>query len=121
MSLNQLHKAIDHAQNHYPELPDSPTEADMIPWRRRIDEIDQEILRLLNERARCANVIGYIKKKLGLPVYVPEREEEVLRNVLAANEGPLSNEAVRRLFERVIDETRALERQKYQDLPPEVE
>jgi chorismate mutase len=52
---------------------------------------------------------------------VPEREEEVLRNVLAANEGPLSNEAVRRLFERVIDETRALERQKYQDLPPEAE
>lgn len=49
---------------------------------------------------------------------MPEREEEVLRNVLTANEGPLSNDAVRRLFERIIDETRSLERQKYQDPTP---
>jgi len=118
MPLEFLHHALDHAQNHKPELPESPTEADMIPWRQCIDAIDLVILRLLNERARCANYIGYIKKKLGLPIYVPEREDEVLRNVLSANEGPLSNEAVRRLFERIIDETRSLERQKYQDPMP---
>lgn len=86
----------------------------MEPWRQRIDEIDRTVLRLLNERAHCANVIGSIKKKLGMPVYVPSREEEVLQNVCASNEGPLPEEAVRRLFERVIDETRSLERRIYQ-------
>lgn len=86
----------------------------MEPWRKRIDEIDRAVLKLLNERAICANAIGGIKKKLGMPVYVPTREEEVLRNVCAVNEGPLPSEAVRRLFERVIDETRSLERRNYQ-------
>lgn len=89
----------------------------MEPWRQRIDEIDRTVLRLLNERAQCANVIGSIKKKLGMPVYVPSREEDVLRNVCESNEGPLTEEAVRRLFERVIDETRSLERRMYQAPP----
>lgn len=66
MSLECLQHALDRVQNHRPELPESPTEADMIPWRQRIDAIDLVILRLLNERARCANYIGYIKKKAGL-------------------------------------------------------
>lgn len=95
-------------------VPDDPTSEDMEPWRERIDEIDRTVLRLLNERAQCANVIGAIKKKLGMPVYVPSREEQVLRNVCDANEGPLPADSVRRLFERVIDETRSLERHMYQ-------
>ena len=69
----------------------------------------------MNERVTCANVIGAIKKKLAMPVYVPSREEEVIRNAIAGNAGPLSDAAVRRLFERVIDETRSLERHRYQD------
>ena len=97
------------------ELPDVPTEDDLKPWRHRIDALDRAILALMNERIECAHVIGQIKKKIGLPVYVPSREEEVLRNVVEANEGPLTAAAARRLFERVIDETRSLERQTYQD------
>lgn len=89
----------------------------MDPWRRRIDEIDREVLALLNERAYCANAIGAVKKALGMPIYVPSREEDVLRNVCAANQGPLPDEAVRRLFERVIDEIRSLERRTYQSPP----
>ncbi len=87
----------------------------MEPWRRRIDEIDRTVLELLNERAVCANRIGAIKKKLGMPVYVPSREEQVLQNVSGSNAGPLPDESVRRLFERIIDETRSLERRVYQN------
>ena len=96
------------------ELPDAPTADDLKPWRDRIDALDRAILALMNERVECAHVIGEIKKRIGLPVYVPSREEQVLRNVEEANEGPLTEAAVRRLFERVIDETRSLERQTYQ-------
>lgn len=103
----------------HPTVPPEPQPADMEPWRKRIDEIDRAVLKLLNERAHCANVIGGIKKALGMPVYVPSREEEVLKNVCAVNQGPLPSEAVRRLFERVIDETRSLERKNYQSTPPD--
>lgn len=80
-------------------------------WRRRIDELDLELVRLLNERSRCAIEIGKVKKELNLQVYDPRREEEVIRNVQAAANGPLSKEALRRLFERIIDETRRTERE----------
>jgi chorismate mutase len=92
----------------------SPGENEMRPFRERIDTIDRTILELLNERAVCANNIGHIKKKLGLPIYMPAREDEVLANVSTSNDGPLPNDAVRRVFERIIDETRSLERRTYQ-------
>jgi len=79
-------------------------------WRRRIDEIDQKLVLLLSERARCALEIGHEKAKSGLPLYQPEREAEILTKVEATNPGPLSHSAVRRLFERIIDEARSLER-----------
>jgi chorismate mutase-like protein len=79
-------------------------------WRDRIDEIDLELVKLLNERAHCAEEIGQLKLKMGLEAYSPEREEEVMRNVAKANPGPLSIKAVRRLFERIIDESRSVER-----------
>lgn len=87
-------------------------------WRERIDLIDRIVLALLNERSRSANAIGHVKQELGLPIYVPEREKDVLANVLGQNPGPLEDEAVRRLFERIIDETRSLERRRYQHRPP---
>ena len=79
-------------------------------WRRRIDAIDQKLVELLNERAQCAIVIGHLKRSEGLPVYQPDREREILAKVESANRGPLEDTAVRRLFERVIDEARSLER-----------
>jgi len=84
--------------------------SDMADWRKRIDEIDLQLVKLLNERAQCAVEIGHIKKTLNLPAWQPQREAEILRNVVKANAGPLDDAAIRRLFERIIDEARSLER-----------
>ena len=78
--------------------------------RRRIDEIDQQLVELLNARARCALEIGQEKKGAGMEVYQPTRETEVLEHVQSINPGPLDDGAVNRLFERIIDEARRLER-----------
>ena len=96
-----------------PELPENASMDDLQPFRVCIDSLDRAIIRLLNERVVCANIIGKIKKGSSAPVYDPTREKKVLDNVQRHNEGPLSDEAVRRLFERIIDETRAVERQHY--------
>jgi chorismate mutase len=85
-------------------------EKSMDDWRQRIDEIDQQLVVLFNERTTCAIEIGHIKKRLGLDIYSPSREAQVIANVTEANCGPLDAEAIRRLFERVIDEARRIER-----------
>jgi chorismate mutase len=79
-------------------------------WRRRIDEIDKKLVELLNERSRCALEIGKLKQAENIPLYQPERENEVLENAEHNNSGPLTDGAIRRLFERIIDEARAAER-----------
>jgi chorismate mutase len=84
--------------------------SDLDGWRKQIDDIDQELVKLLNERSRCAVEIGRLKKILNMPAWQPEREAEILRNVEKSNDGPLDDAAIRRLFERIIDEARALER-----------
>lgn len=84
---------------------------DIGDWRAKIDEIDEVLVDLLNRRATCALEIGEVKKTLGMKVHAPERERRVLSEVQALNKGPLSNEAIRRLFERIIDESRRLERE----------
>ncbi len=79
--------------------------------RNDIDRIDELMVRLLNERARCACEIGRIKKDQGVEIYQPDREKQVLNHVRSvAAEGPLGPEAIARLFERIIDEARGLER-----------
>jgi chorismate mutase len=78
--------------------------------RRRIDDIDEELVRLLSARAACALEIGHEKKSAGLEVYQPSRETEVLAHVQRVNPGPLDDGAIKRLFERIIDEARRLER-----------
>ncbi len=82
--------------------------------RRLIDSVDIEILRLLNERTRVVEVIGKVKREAQLPVYEPKREDEVYRNVLEHNQGPLPADAVKRIFERVIDEMRTLQKMRMQ-------
>lgn len=83
---------------------------DIEDLRQRIDWIDEQIVRLLNARAQCALEIGRHKKTAGLEIYQPEREKAVLDNVQQLNTGPLDDGAIKRLFERVIDEARRLER-----------
>ena len=79
-------------------------------WRRRIDEIDRKLVELLNERSRCALEIGRLKRTMAMPLYQPEREREILEGVEQVNPGPLPDTAIRRLFERILDEARAVER-----------
>ena len=71
--------------------------------RRKIDALDEAIVRLLNARAACALEIGRCKKQIGLPLYQPARESEVLGHVKHINPGPLDDDAIRRLFERIAD------------------
>jgi chorismate mutase len=78
--------------------------------RKRIDLLDESLVRLLNARAACALEIGRVKRTMGVPIYQPERESEVLKNVQSVNRGPLDQDAIKRLFERIIDEARHLER-----------
>ena len=78
--------------------------------RQRIDDIDERLVELLSARAACALQIGHEKKLLGLELYQPSREADVVAHVQRINPGPLDNEAIKRLFERIIDEARRLER-----------
>ena len=78
--------------------------------RKRIDELDEQLVRLLSARAACALEVGRAKKALGVQIYQPTRESEVLAHVARVNRGPLDDGAIRRLFERIIDEARRLER-----------
>jgi chorismate mutase-like protein len=78
--------------------------------RCRIDEIDERVVALLNERSACALTLGKLKRAMGLEIYQPQREAEVLNHVRTASRGPLGGEAITRLFERIIDEARRLER-----------
>ncbi len=81
-------------------------------WRKKIDAIDAEILCLLNKRAECTIAIGFLKAKHHLPVYVPQRETEILNRLMSENRGPLTADGVKRIFERIIDESRKLEKDK---------
>ena len=81
--------------------------------RRRIDQLDEQLVELLNERAACALEIGRLKQTMGLEVYQPEREAEVLRHVQSHGRqtgSPLGGDALARVFERIIDEARRIER-----------
>ncbi len=83
---------------------------DISDWRKRIDEIDGQLAELLCERSRCVIEIGRIKRQQQLPVYDPEREKEIFERIVKNNRGPLKNDALRRLFERILDESRRVER-----------
>jgi chorismate mutase len=78
--------------------------------REAIDALDEQLVRLLNERAQCALEIGEIKRATGMEIYQPDRERAVLQHVRGVNRGPLDGDAITRLFERIIDEARRLER-----------
>ncbi|MBA3357642.1 MAG: chorismate mutase [Pyrinomonadaceae bacterium] len=78
-------------------------------WRTEIDELDRELLRLVNRRARLAMKVGALKRAAGLPCCDPERERAVLRDLQNANAGPLNGRAVNKIFRRIIRESRDME------------
>lgn len=94
--------------------------AEIARQRDVIDAVDEQLLRLLNQRAEAALVIARAKRMLGLPIYDPVREQTILDGVRSRNRGPFEADAVSSLFERIIDETRRLERRtRGQDSPEE--
>jgi len=80
--------------------------------RQEIDVLDRRIVALLNERARVVEVIGALKQQAQMRVYEPKREDAVYANITAVNQGPLRAEAVKRIYERIIDEMRTLQRER---------
>jgi chorismate mutase len=88
-------------------------------YRQQIDDVDRRIVALLNERILVVENIGRIKREVGLPVYEPKREDLVFANITGANRGPLTTHAVRGIFERIIDESRSIQRLRMTQKPPE--
>jgi chorismate mutase len=92
-------------------MNDIDAQAELTRLRDAIDRVDEVLVKLLNQRAKYAVEIGEIKGHLALPIYAPEREKEVLQRVEQTSTGPLHGDAVRRLWERIIDESRRVERE----------
>lgn len=88
------------------------TGEDLTRCRVRIDELDLRLLDLLNQRTAIVEEIGRIKEELRLAIYEPKREEQVFANILENNAGPLPPDAVKRIFERIIDEMRTVQKLK---------
>jgi chorismate mutase len=86
-------------------------------WRKEIDEVDAELLRLLNIRARLALKVGALKKAQHLPFCDPDREQYVLTRLRELNTGPLDQRAVHKLFRRIIRESRRIQT----DVEPAIE
>ena len=82
-------------------------------WRKRIDELDEQIVRLISQRAEAAQAIGGLKKTAELPVYEPQREQAVFDHVRAVNRGPLDDAEMLHVYERIIDVMRTLQRRNH--------
>lgn len=83
---------------------------DIAEWRRKIDDLDLKLVELVNQRAAAAQEIGRLKRNSDLPIYEPDREKKIFENVTAANKGPLPNNELVRIFERLIDVMRKLQK-----------
>jgi chorismate mutase len=83
---------------------------DIADWRKKIDEVDRQLVRLINERAVCAVEIGKLKQGLAMPVYEPDRERIIFDNIAQMNHGPLSQIQLRQVYERLIDVMRQVQR-----------
>jgi chorismate mutase len=85
---------------------------DIEDWRKKIDELDRRLVELLSERARAAVAIGRLKRDTNLPVYEPDRERVVFTNVQEANRGPLAGRDLVRIYERIIDVMRNVQKEE---------
>ena len=99
--MNHLHGIADATET-------GTREKSLEDWRAEIDTLDDELLRLLNRRARIACALGALKIASGLPAYDSRRERQVLARVAAANPGPFEKESIARIFRRIILETRRI-------------
>jgi chorismate mutase len=80
--------------------------------REQVDEVDRDLIRALNERARLVQEIASIKGEAGRPIFDPKREEEILQKVAEENEGPIYDTSMRDIFELILHRIRDLEIQR---------
>jgi chorismate mutase len=79
-------------------------------WRKKIDELDRQIVELVNARAQAAHEIGKLKRNTSMPIYEPDREKTIFENVRRANRGPLPDSELRQVYERIIDVMRNIQK-----------
>jgi chorismate mutase len=91
---------------------------DISDWRRKIDDVDRRLAALLNERASAVVEIGRLKRNTNLPIYEPDREKEVVANVQQANQGPLAARDLARIYERIMDVMRSIQKHEIVPDPP---
>jgi chorismate mutase-like protein len=90
---------------------------DIADWRKKIDELDRRLVALLSERAHAAHQIGLLKRQTSLPIYEPDRERNVLANVQAMNPGPLPDRELVRIYERIMDVMRNMQKDEVEPKP----
>ena len=94
-------------RNHQTELAEC---------RTRVDEVDRELVDLLNRRTQIIEEIGRIKKEAAMAIYEPNREVLVFENITAHNRGPMTADGVKRIFERIIDEMRRIQKERMEQI-----
>jgi chorismate mutase len=87
-----------------------PRAMDIADWRKKIDDLDRQLVELINQRAECAIAIGKLKQNSAMPVYEPDREKIIHDNISRMNHGPLSQVQLRQIYERLIDVMRQIQR-----------
>ena len=94
---------------------------DVSDWRKKIDELDGKLVKLLNERAQAAHEVGKLKRGVGMPIYEPDREQTVFNNVRQTNTGPLSNDDLMSIYERIMNIMRQIQKDEIapESSPPE--
>lgn len=84
---------------------------DISDWRKKIDEIDVKLVKMLNERAQAAQEIGRLKRLKEMPIYEPDRESIVLAQVQEQNRGPLQHRHLIQIYERIMDVMRSVQKE----------
>ena len=92
---------------------------DIAEWRLKIDELDRQLVALINERARCAEEIGKLKRNSSIPIYEPDRERIIFDNIARQNHGPLTQVQLRQIYERLVDVMRQIQLEEMAPPPPE--
>ncbi len=97
-------------------MPPSALNAmDIADWRKKIDEIDQQLVEILNQRAQAAQEIGRLKRQTSMPIYEPDRERIVLEQVQQQNRGPLHHRHLMQIYERIMDVMRNIQKDEIVD------
>jgi chorismate mutase len=85
---------------------------DISDWRKKIDELDRQLVDLISQRAQAAHAIGKLKRTAGMPIYEPDREKKVFENATKVNPGPLADRDLLRIYERIMDVMRQIQREE---------